>query len=296
MDAQTRFDVVLDTDAYNEIDDQFAIAYLLRSHDVLHVCALYAAPFFNDNSCSAQDGMYKSYDEILKVLSLAGRSDLARCVFHGSENYLPDEYTPVFSDAAQHLADLAGKYTPEQPLYVIAIGAITNVASAILLKPENAKNMVVIWLGGNSYDFHDTKEFNMYQDIAAARVVLSSDAYVVQLPCNGVVSEFRTTKPELAYWLQGKNALCDYLYENTLNAAARYAAWPWSRAIWDVTAVAYLLNEHNRFMMVRKQKTRLPDYAFHYAEELDKEMSYVYYIHRDALFLDLFTKLSQKTM
>lgn len=145
MDTQTRLDVVLDTDAYNEIDDQFAIAYLLRSHDVLHVCALYAAPFFNDNSCSAQDGLYKSYDEILKVLSLAGRSDLARCVFHGSENYLPDEYTPVFSDAAQHLADLAGKYTPEQPLYVIAIGAITNVASAILLNPKTQK---IWWLFG----------------------------------------------------------------------------------------------------------------------------------------------------
>ena len=28
-------DVVLDTDAYNEIDDQYAIAYLLRSQDAL---------------------------------------------------------------------------------------------------------------------------------------------------------------------------------------------------------------------------------------------------------------------
>ena len=40
-------DVVLDTDAYNAIDDQFALAYLLRSEDRLKTRAIYAAPFFN---------------------------------------------------------------------------------------------------------------------------------------------------------------------------------------------------------------------------------------------------------
>jgi hypothetical protein len=38
-------DVVIDTDAYNEIDDQFAIAYLLRSTEKLNTRAIYAAPF-----------------------------------------------------------------------------------------------------------------------------------------------------------------------------------------------------------------------------------------------------------
>ena len=32
-------DVVLDTDTYNEIDDQYALAYLVRSDDELHQCA-----------------------------------------------------------------------------------------------------------------------------------------------------------------------------------------------------------------------------------------------------------------
>ena len=47
-----KIDVVLDTDAYNEIDDQYAIAYLLNSEDKLNVKAIYAAPFFNENSKS----------------------------------------------------------------------------------------------------------------------------------------------------------------------------------------------------------------------------------------------------
>ena len=40
-----KIDVVLDTDAYNEIDDQFAFAYLLKSKEKANVTAIYAAPF-----------------------------------------------------------------------------------------------------------------------------------------------------------------------------------------------------------------------------------------------------------
>ena len=42
-----KIDVVLDTDTYNEIDDQFALAYLIRSEEKLSLKAVYAAPFFN---------------------------------------------------------------------------------------------------------------------------------------------------------------------------------------------------------------------------------------------------------
>ena len=54
-------DVVLDTDAYNEIDDQFAISYLIKSKEKLNTKAIYAAPFLNGKSVSPKDGMEKSY-------------------------------------------------------------------------------------------------------------------------------------------------------------------------------------------------------------------------------------------
>ena len=81
-------DVVLDTDAYNEVDDQFAISYMLKSKERLNTKAIYAAPFFNGNSVSPKDGMEKSYNEIFKILSLAGEKF---DVFRGSEKYLDDE-------------------------------------------------------------------------------------------------------------------------------------------------------------------------------------------------------------
>ena len=50
-------DAVLDTDAYNEIDDRFAICYMLKSFDKINTKAIYAAPFFNSRSSNPKDGM-----------------------------------------------------------------------------------------------------------------------------------------------------------------------------------------------------------------------------------------------
>ena len=279
-------DVVLDTDAYNEIDDQFAISYLLKSEE-LNTLALYAAPFFNDNSTSPEDGMERSYDEIGKLLALMGKE----CpTYRGSRTYLPDETTPVDSPAARDLVARAMNYSAEQPLYVVAIGAITNVASALLLEPAIAEKIVVVWLGGHAHHFHDTTEFNMVQDIAAARVIFNSGVPLVQLPCAGVVSAFTVSKQELEYYLMDKNPLADYLARNTIAAAEQYASGrDWTRVIWDVTAIAWLKNQHDRFLLSRLVPTPLPTYDRQYEQRPDTHlMRYVYYVHRDALMNDLF--------
>lgn len=287
-----RVDVVLDTDAYNEIDDQYAIAYLLKSKEKLNTKAIYAAPFFNSNSVSPKDGMEKSYNEILKLMSLLGEKVE---VFKGSERYLDNENTPVISSAAQDLAERVKNYSPQKPLYVVAIGAITNIASAILLNPEFAENAVVIWLGGHALHYHNTREFNMCQDVAAARVVMQSGVPFVQLPCMGVVSQFTVSKQELEFWLKGKNDLADYLAENTIKTAESYAKErAWTRVIWDVTAVAWLLNDSERFMESRIIPTPIPTYDNFYATNYNGyPMRYVYNIKRDNLMNDLFEKLTE---
>ena len=236
-----KIDVVLDTDTYNELDDQFALSYMMKNSDKLNVKALYAAPFLNDKSVSPKDGMEKSYDEILKLLTLLKREDLKAVTFKGSETYLTDEDTPVLSPAAKDLATRAMDYTPEKPLYVVAIGAITNVASALLLKPEIRDRIVLVWLGGNALHWPDNREFNMYQDVAAGRIVFGCGAALVQLPCAGVVSGFTVSEPEFKDYFLGKNELCDYLAHYAIEEGRRWAqAETWSRVIWDVTAVAWL--------------------------------------------------------
>ena len=285
-------DVVLDTDAYNEIDDQFAIAYLLRSKERANTVAIYAAPFYNQRSQSPSDGMRKSYNEILKILDLCGEAEMRSVVFPGSEDYLSDENTPVISEAARDLAQRAMSYTEDDPLYVVAIGAITNVASALLIEPRICDRIVVIWLGGHAHHWCDTAEFNMRQDYKAARVVMGSGAPFVQLPCNGVVSELRVTVPELQYRLVGKNPLADYLARNTIAYGANAEAdLPWSKVVWDIAAIAWLFNDTEQFLRTRITSIRLPSLDGHYEDPIDIPMCYVYGLFRDRILRDLFTKL-----
>lgn len=285
-------DVVLDTDTYNEVDDQFALAYLLRLTPSLRVRALFASPFYNKNSSGPADGMEKSYGEICHILKLADREDLLPAAFRGSERYLPDEATPVESPAARRLAELGMEYSPEQPLYVVAIGAITNVASALLMNPEIRDRVVVVWLGGHALWWPDTKEFNMYQDVAAARVVFGCGVPLVQLPCMGVVSGFSVSEADLQKWLYGKNDLCSYLVQHTCDDMRREDGKPWSRIIWDVTAVAWLLGPG--FVADRLIPAPIPEYDDHYGYAPDRPlMKYAFWINRDALFLDLVEKLSR---
>lgn len=290
---QGKIDVILDTDTYNEIDDQFALSYMVKSPEKLNVKAIYAAPFFNEKSTGPADGMEKSYEEILRLLTLLGREDLKQVVYRGSTEYMPFETDPVISDAAWDLAKRAMEYTEEHPLYVVAIGAITNISSALLLNPEIKNRIVLVWLGGHALHWPHNREFNLHQDIAGARIVFGCGVPLVQLPCMGVVSEFATGEQELEFHLRGKNELCDYLIDTAIREGRIAPGGPtWTRVIWDVTAVAWLLD--GDFMEDRLIRSPIPEYDGYYAFDPDRHfMKYVYHIKRDALFADLFEKLAK---
>ena len=185
--------MVLDTDTFNEIDDQFAVVYAMISPE-LDVQAVYAAPFHNSRSSGPGDGMEKSYEEILRILSRLDK-DPAGFAFKGSTNYVLDVKKPEKSPAVLDLIERAKKSSPDDPLYVVPVGAITNVANAILLEPSIIKNIVVVWLGGNGLNWPHQREFNYRQDLNASRVIFDCGVAFVQLPCTPVVTHFRTTGP-----------------------------------------------------------------------------------------------------
>ena len=293
-----KVDVILDTDAYNEIDDQFAISYLLHSPEKVNVRAICAAPFFNHHSTSPADGMARSYDEIINLLTLDGREDMKDKVYRGSETYLPDEKTPVESEAARAIVDISKDYTADKPLYIVAIAAITNVASAFLLDQTLAERCVVVWLGGHALHIpgHGANEFNMTQDIAGARVLFNSGAPVVQLPCVGVVDAFTVSGPEFEAFFAHKNTLCDYLAKHVYDEVGGLDAHGgiWSRVVWDVTAAAWLCNEGNRFMSQTLIPAPIPQYDKYYSADASRRLiAYVDHISRDSLLRDLAAKLTK---
>ena len=164
----------------------------------------------------------------------------------------------------------------------------------MLLKPEIRDRIVLVWLGGNALHWPDNREFNMYQDIAAGRIVFGCGAALVQLPCAGVVSGFSVSEPEFKDYFLGKNELCDYLAHYAIEEGRRWAqAETWSRVIWDVTAVAWLLD--GEFMDDTLLHSPIPQYDDTWTPSNTRHfMRYVYSIHRDVLLKDLVQKLTEK--
>lgn len=283
-----RVRIVIDTDAANEIDDQFALAWALLSRDRLEIEGLYAEPFsfgiyledliearetqrsgagLSDRASAVTtwlenlrdagrepedvafttpaEGMEASYREILKIGRLMGVTIEDR-TFRGSARYLASKDVPVESPAAQHLVERA--IASDEPLYVVAIGCPTNVASALLMEPKIAERIVVTWTAGyptQSPLFNHS--FNLEQDIKASQVLFESGVPLVYLPGYYLGAQLRLSLPEMEAWVKSQGAIGDYLYElythnpiHEQRGITGHFARSW--IIWDLINFAWLLN------------------------------------------------------
>ena len=294
--------VVIDTDTYNEIDDQFAVVHALLSPEKISVEGLYAAPFYNLRSDSPGQGMNMSYDEILRLLERLDVSS-SNLAHRGSEGFLVDYDHPHKSDAVNDLIQRA--MSSDTPLYVLAIGALTNIASAILIEPRIIEKIVLVWLGGNAFHWPDTVEFNLAGDVAASRLIFDCGVPLVLIPCRGVTTHLRSTVSEIELYVQGKGAIGDYLAETFKSYNEDHFAW--SKEIWDEVVIAYLLNSEwvpsnivsSPIITQRTpDEVRNPDpmawvnhpltWSFDHSRH---QIRCAYYVKRDPIFRDLFTKL-----
>ncbi len=278
--------MVLDTDTYNEIDDQFALTYALLSPN-LTMEAVYAAPFFNSRSTGPADGMERSYEEILRVMDRLGRGD-PHTVFRGSESYLLPGKQPVTSPAAEDLIKKA--LAPRQgPLYVLAVGSITNVASAILMAPEIIRRIVVVWLGGHPTYWPTAREFNLQQDVPAAQVMFDCGVPLVQLPCKNVTEHLRTTLPEMQAYVRGQGPIGDYLY--SIFESYHEDHFAYSKVIWDIASVAYVNNPDWIPTELRPSPNLRDDITWGPTDASRHPIRIAQDLNRDRIFGDLFRKL-----
>lgn len=290
--ATSKIRMVLDTDTYNEIDDQFAVVYSLLSPEKLDVEAIYAAPFYNTKSTGPGDGMEKSYDEILRLLDCLQVSP-EDFVYKGSTEYLPDINHPCKSDAVSDLIERAMNSDDNDPLYVVAIGAITNIASAILIEPEIINKIVIVWLGGHVLHWPHTSEFNLQQDVLSAQIVFDCGVPLVHVPCAGCTTLLHTTVSEMRDFVKGKGEIGDYLYKIFCDHHDDHFAW--SKVIWDIATIAYLIEaswvptEIVHSPILTDQKTWSVDHSRHFIRS-------AYEVKRDDIFKDLFKKLAAHTL
>jgi purine nucleosidase len=301
--------IVIDTDAANEIDDPFALAWALLAPERLQVEAVYAAPWsfahrrrptHPDLPCfdPPDIGMERSHAAIVTVYDKLALPSAGR-VFRGAAGYLPAADVARPSEAVEHLI-AAALATPADgpPLYVVAIGCVTNVASALLLAPRIAEHIVVVWTSGYpSHAPQPNHSFNLEQDLHATRVLLDSGVPHVYLPGFHVGAQLRLSLPEMERWVKGRGAIGEHLFDLythnplwALQGIDSFEAHSW--VIWDLINIAWLLTP--AWVPSGLVRTpRLGDDKCWRAEAGRHPMREAFGVQRDAIFRDFFATLER---
>jgi len=234
--------VIVNTDAKNEADDQYAIVHALLS-PTLDVRGLVAAHFGTAKSARSMQESREEIDLLLELMNLAGEVPVA----NGAATALPDATTPVDSPGAQLIIEESQKASQDDPLYVAFLGPLTDMAAAILLDPAIVdRPVVVVWIGGMGHAGLDASyegiEFNLRNDIPAANVVFDSGMRLWQVPAN-VYSAVSVSYTELEEKIGGTSKLADYLIEQLVKWNAEWHPGPIEfRSLGDSPAISLILN------------------------------------------------------
>jgi purine nucleosidase len=243
-------------------------------------------------------GVAQSYDEAIRVYEKVGVPPDGK-VFLGSSRYLPSVTEPVESPAVDRLIELA-KEPADDPLYVAAIGCVTNVASAILKEPEIINRIVILWTAG--YPTWSPRSnlgsLNLDQDVAAAHVLFDSGVPLMYFPGFYMGAQLRLSLPEMETWVRGKGAIGDYLhhlYTNNPLHAQRGIFDHFGRTwvIWDMINIAWLLEPSWVPTELVATPTLDDDLYWVPAAGPERLMREAHGIDRDAIFRDFFRKLEE---
>ena len=275
--------VILNTDAKNEVDDQFAIvqAVLTQSFDLRGIIAAHFGTGKSEHS--EKD----SFEEIHKVLKLMNRENAVQ-IFHGAENALENEFTAQDSEGARFIIEEAMK--EDTPLYIAFLGPLTDMASAILIEPEILKkDITVIWIGGGNWPVGGN-EYNLKNDITSANVIFKSNIKVWQIPRN-VYRMMPVTFSELYTRVRPYGEIGRYLCDNVIEFNNEGEKRPTEyRVLGDSPAIGVMLYED------------CGEWEWKPAPEFDMDMKYIHtgtnrdikvYKNIDARFIleDLYAKL-----
>ncbi len=282
--------MIVDSDAKNEADDQYAIIHHLLTpmFDVRGIIAAH----FETKAKTAGETMEKSYGEIQRILQLAEIDDVP--IFQGCRFPLRSEQDAPDSAGVRFIIQEARRNDP-RPLYVAVQGAMTNVAAALNRAPDIAERITVLWNGGGPYP-QGRAEFNLMQDADACRAVLASDAAVWQIP-QDVYATMEVSLAELAARVRPCGELGRYLFaqlveenQRSFHPALRFRTGEnWT--LGDNTTIAVLLENQLSGHWYQRLAPRIhPDLT--YGENPDGKAIRVYTRLNVRMALeDLFAKL-----
>lgn len=230
--AQER-QVIVDADTGNEVDDPYALARILLEPDV-EVTVLNAAHWQTSHWTKprSMENSHRLNQQLLGELGLNVKT------LRGAPARMYD-----WGDRAQHSAaayEIIRQAREKDEVTILALGALTNVASAVFIAPEIAKKLKVYWLG-TTLDF-ETKvlkrnDFNPLMDPYALDLLLDSEASLHIMPIN-VAMDMEIEYAELSKAI-GNLELGKFLlkrWDDHIDGSRQ------KRILWDLALVAAFIN------------------------------------------------------
>ncbi|KQR51751.1 hypothetical protein ASF88_09015 [Leifsonia sp. Leaf336] len=230
--------LIVNSDAKNEADDQFAIVHALLSPS-LDIRGIIPAHFGAERTTGSRAQSREEVDLLLDLLGMSGQIIVA----DGADRALPDEWTPMPSAGSRLIIDEA--MSDDERLYVAFLGPLTDMASALLEEPAlQDRDVVVVWIGGPPYGglvAEYMPEFNLGNDIHAANVVFNSRLTVWQVPMS-VYTKAGVGFEELERRVRPHGALGNYLTQQLIDFNAKHQPSSELRSLGDSPAIGIVMN------------------------------------------------------
>ncbi len=283
-----RIRLIVDTDAKNEADDQYAVAHALMTPKFI-VKGLIGAHFGERRTATS---MEESVAEVRKVAALMGLDEQV-LVARGAAREIAKLDDADTSEGSRLIVSEALK-DEELPLFGIFLGPLTDMALALRQCPDIASRMTVVWIGGEAWP-EGGAEFNLMNDSVAADEVFSSDVELWQIP-RPVYNRFKVSLAELKLRVSPHGRIGAYLFEQTAafnELMADNRGWPLGETwvLGDSAAVGVLLDPHEYDFTMQK-RPRIDKHG-RYLHQTGAEKKMRVYHNLDVRFIleDFFAKL-----
>ncbi len=186
-----RMRVIVDNDFSGDPDGLFQMAHLLLSPSVeirgIIGSHLSVTDGFDPSKMQAENAA-KKVKELMQTMNIKKNIP----VLVGSNTAMPNDSTPVKSEAVNFIIKEALRTDTKLPLYVLCGAGLTEIASAVLTNPEIANKITLVWIGGPEYNDlavpppnYSNPEYNLNIDIAAGRAIFNQSKIMLwQIPRN----------------------------------------------------------------------------------------------------------------
>lgn len=263
LSAQDKIPVVLDADTANEVDDLYAIvrAFAVEEWDI----KLLAATQWQVSQWASAETMEDSY-RLNQMLANHLKPLAQTKVMRGGHRRMYDwGHQAVYSPSTHEIIRLASAQSAQQPLRIIALGALTNIASALAIDPSIENKIELFWLG-STYDFNEQRaeftDFNALMDPHARALLYRSKVKMHVMPVS-ILSNYQFSFERTRNSFESKGELGRMLVDRWRQHADGGRQ---SRILWDLALIQALIYPE-RTEQVKASNFQNPN--IHYYKSID---------------------------